>query len=134
MPLPKHGKRSRRCENLDSKPRGPRQRAHRAERAVLRPAGQRRTHHLGKTQVAPEGQGYISTPGIYSAEQVAGWKCVTSAVDACGGRMVLQLWHVGRISHPSFQPGGAKRIFLLRFNEYEPTGRGLIRASFFHVE
>src|SRR6516165_9952549 len=59
------------------------------------------------TQVAPEGQGYISTPGIHSAEQVAGWKCVTSAVHACGGRMVLQLWHVGRISHPSFQPGGA---------------------------
>src|SRR5215831_4912661 len=40
------------------------------------------------TQVAPEGQGYISTPGIYSAEQVAGWKCVTSAVHACSGRMV----------------------------------------------
>lgn len=59
------------------------------------------------TQVAPEGQGYISTPGIHSAEQVAGWKCVTSAVQACGGRMVAQLWHVGRISHPSFQPGGA---------------------------
>jgi N-ethylmaleimide reductase len=59
------------------------------------------------TQVAPEGQGYISTPGIHSAEQVAGWKCVTSAVHACGGRMLLQLWHVGRISHPSFQPGGA---------------------------
>jgi N-ethylmaleimide reductase len=58
------------------------------------------------TQVAPEGQGYISTPGIHSAEQVAGWKCVTSAVHACGGRMVAQLWHVGRISHPSFQPGG----------------------------
>ena len=51
------------------------------------------------TQVAPEGQGYISTPGIYSAEQVAGWKCVTSAVHAGGSRMVLQLWHVGRISH-----------------------------------
>jgi N-ethylmaleimide reductase len=62
------------------------------------------------TQVAPEGQGYISTPGIYSAEQVAGWKCVTSAVHAGGGRMVLQLWHVGRISHPSFQPGGALPI------------------------
>jgi N-ethylmaleimide reductase len=59
------------------------------------------------TQVAPEGQGYISTPGIHSAEQVAGWKCVTGAVHACGGRMVAQLWHVGRISHPSFQPGGA---------------------------
>jgi N-ethylmaleimide reductase len=62
------------------------------------------------THVAPEGRGYISTPGIYSAEQVAGWKCVTSAVDACGGRMVLQLWHVGRISHSSFQPGGALPI------------------------
>jgi N-ethylmaleimide reductase len=62
------------------------------------------------TQVAPEGQGYISTPGIHSAEQVAGWKCVTSAVEACGGRMVAQLWHVGRISHPSFQPGGALPI------------------------
>src|SRR5262245_12303896 len=62
------------------------------------------------TQVAPEGQGYISTPGIYSAEQVAGWKCVTSAVHASGGRMVLQLWHVGRISHPSFQPGGVLPI------------------------
>ena len=62
------------------------------------------------TQVAPEGQGYISTPGIYSAEQVAGWKCVTSAVHACGGRMELQLWHDGRISHPSFQPGGALPI------------------------
>jgi N-ethylmaleimide reductase len=58
------------------------------------------------TQVAPEGQGYISTPGIHSAEQVKGWQCVTGAVHACGGRIVLQLWHVGRISHQSFQPGG----------------------------
>jgi N-ethylmaleimide reductase len=59
------------------------------------------------TQVAPEGQGYISTPGIHSAEQIRGWQCVTGAVHACGGRIVLQLWHVGRISHQSFQPGGA---------------------------
>jgi N-ethylmaleimide reductase len=58
------------------------------------------------TQVAPEGQGYVSTPGIHSDKQVAAWKCVTGAVHACGGRMVLQLWHVGRISHPSFQPRG----------------------------
>ena len=58
------------------------------------------------TQVAPEGQGYISTPGIHSAEQIKGWKCVTGAVHVAGGRMVLQLWHVGRISHQSFQPGG----------------------------
>jgi N-ethylmaleimide reductase len=62
------------------------------------------------TQIAPEGQGYVTTPGIHSAEQVAGWKWVTGAVHACGGRIVLQLWHVGRISHPSFQPGGALPI------------------------
>jgi N-ethylmaleimide reductase len=59
------------------------------------------------TQICPEGQGYISTPGIHSAEQIQGWKCVTGAVHVSGGRIVLQLWHVGRISHPSFQPGGA---------------------------
>jgi len=59
------------------------------------------------TQIAPEGQGYISTPGIHSADQVEGWKCVTRAVHVAGGPVVLQLWHVGRISHPSFQPGGA---------------------------
>lgn len=58
------------------------------------------------TQVAPEGQGYISTPGIHSAEQIEGWKKVTAAVHAAGGRIVLQLWHVGRISHTTLQPGG----------------------------
>ena len=58
------------------------------------------------TQVAPEGQGHISTPGIHSADQIEGWKCVTGAVHVAGGRIVLQLWHVGRISHQSFQPGG----------------------------
>ncbi len=58
------------------------------------------------TQVTPEGQGYISTPGIHSAAQIEGWKKVTAAVHAAGGRIVLQLWHVGRISHTSLQPGG----------------------------
>ena len=58
------------------------------------------------TQITPEGQGYISTPGIHSREQIEGWKCVTKAVHVAGGHVVLQLWHVGRISHPSFQPGG----------------------------
>src|SRR5215831_16441399 len=62
------------------------------------------------TQISPEGQGYISTPGIHSAEQIEGWKCVTKAVHVAGGYIVLQLWHVGRISHPSFQPGGAAPI------------------------
>ena len=57
------------------------------------------------TQIAPEGMGYPDTPGIYSDEQVAGWRRVTDAVHTAGGQMVLQLWHVGRISHPSLQPG-----------------------------
>ncbi len=58
------------------------------------------------TQVVPEGQGYPMTPGIHSQAQVAGWRKVTDAVHAAGGRMALQLWHVGRVSHPVFQPGG----------------------------
>lgn len=58
------------------------------------------------TQVSPQGVGYPGTPGIHSAEQVAGWKQVTQAVHEQGGRIYLQLWHVGRISHPSLQPAG----------------------------
>jgi N-ethylmaleimide reductase len=58
------------------------------------------------TQIVPEGQGYLDTPGIHSREQIEGWKRVTSAVHARGGKIVLQLWHVGRISHVSLQPGG----------------------------
>ena len=48
------------------------------------------------SQVVPEGQGYISTPGVHSDEQVAGWRQVTDAVHAAGGLIFLQLWHVGR--------------------------------------
>ena len=59
------------------------------------------------TQVSPQGLGYPGTPGIHSAAQVAGWKLVTEAVHRAGGRIFLQLWHVGRISHPSLQPDGA---------------------------
>ncbi|MDO9353927.1 MAG: alkene reductase, partial [Solirubrobacteraceae bacterium] len=58
------------------------------------------------TQISAEGQGYLDTPGIYSAEQVAGWKKVTDAVHAKGGKIVVQLWHVGRISHLSLLPKG----------------------------
>lgn len=58
------------------------------------------------TQISPEGKGYSFTPGIHSDEQVAGWKRVTDAVHAAGGRIVLQLWHVGRMSHESFHPDG----------------------------
>jgi N-ethylmaleimide reductase len=59
------------------------------------------------TQVSPQGLGYPATPGIHSPEQVAGWKLVTDAVHQHGGRIFLQLWHVGRISHPDLQPDGA---------------------------
>lgn len=58
------------------------------------------------SQVSPQGMGYPNTPGIYSAEQVAGWRLVTDAVHAKGGNIFLQLWHVGRISHPDLQPNG----------------------------
>ncbi len=57
------------------------------------------------TSVTPMGVGYPDTPGIWSPEQVAGWKLVTSAVHAAGGRILLQLWHVGRISDPSYLNG-----------------------------
>lgn len=58
------------------------------------------------TQISQQGQGYAWTPGIHSDAQIAGWRRVTDAVHAAGGRMFLQLWHVGRVSHPVFQPGG----------------------------
>jgi N-ethylmaleimide reductase len=59
------------------------------------------------SQISPQGKGYPGTPGCYSPEQVEGWRLVTNAVHARGGHIFLQLWHVGRISHPSLQPGGA---------------------------
>ncbi|MBK1825490.1 alkene reductase [Haloferula rosea] len=57
------------------------------------------------TSVTPRGVGYPNTPGIWSDEQVDGWKQVTDAVHAEGGLMMLQLWHVGRISHPTYLDG-----------------------------
>jgi N-ethylmaleimide reductase len=57
------------------------------------------------TQVSPQGVGYVRTPGIHSAEQVAGWTRITEAVHRAGGKIFLQLWHVGRISHPDFHGG-----------------------------
>jgi N-ethylmaleimide reductase len=57
-------------------------------------------------QISPQGQGYPWTPGIHTAEQIEGWRRVADEVHAAGGHLFLQLWHVGRISHPSFQPKG----------------------------
>lgn len=58
------------------------------------------------TQISQQGQGYPQTPGIYTAEQVGGWKPIVEAVKAKGGIFFLQLWHVGRISHSSLQANG----------------------------
>ena len=58
------------------------------------------------SQISRQGQGYLWTPGIYSDAQVEGWRKVTDAVHAAGGKIVVQLWHVGRVSHTSLQPGG----------------------------
>jgi len=78
------------------------------------------------TQVSPRGQGYAGTPGIHSAEQVAGWKLVTDAVHAAGGRIFAQLWHVGRISHPSLQPGGALPVAP---SAIAPAGQAMTREG-----
>jgi N-ethylmaleimide reductase len=56
------------------------------------------------TNISPQGRGYAYTPGIFSKEQVAGWRIVTDAVHKADGRIFCQLWHVGRISHPDLQP------------------------------
>lgn len=71
---------------------------------------QRASAGLILTEASPicaEGHGYPRTPGIHTPEQIAGWKQVTDAVHGAGGKIALQLWHVGRISHPDLQPGGA---------------------------
>ena len=57
-------------------------------------------------QISPQGQGYPWTPGIFTAEQIEGWRGVADEIHAAGGHVFLQLWHVGRISHPSLQPQG----------------------------
>lgn len=62
------------------------------------------------TSVSPSGYGYPNTPGIHTEAQVAGWKKITSEVHAKGGHMYLQLWHVGRISHPAYQEDGTQPV------------------------
>ncbi|MEL6059517.1 MULTISPECIES: alkene reductase [Methylobacterium] len=62
------------------------------------------------TQIEPRGQGYAWTPGMHSSEQVEGWRKITAAVHAEGSIIFAQLWHVGRVSHHSLQPGGAAPV------------------------
>ena len=77
------------------------------------------------SQVSPQGVGYVRTPGIHSAAQIAGWKKVTEAVHARGGRIFLQLWHVGAVSHPDFH-GGALPVSASAFN---PNGKMYVPAG-----
>ncbi len=75
------------------------------------------------TQVSMQGQGYAWTPGIHSREQVEGWRLVTDAVHKAGGLIFLQLWHVGRISHPSLQPDG---MLPVAPSAIKPSGQAFI--------
>ena len=75
------------------------------------------------SQVSQQGQGYQDTPGIYSRDQIAGWRKVTDRVHADGGRIFLQAWHVGRISHTSLQPGDGAPVApsAIRFTRPDKT-------------
>ena len=79
------------------------------------------------TQISPQGKGYAFTPGIYNHGQVDGWKVITEAVHEVGGRIFLQLWHVGRISHPSLQPDGALPVAP---SAIKPEGQAFTETGF----
>jgi N-ethylmaleimide reductase len=78
------------------------------------------------TQVSLQGQGYAWTPGIHSLEQIEGWRLVTEAVHKAGGLIFLQLWHVGRISHPALQPDG---MLPVAPSAIRPAGQAFIENS-----
>ena len=93
------------------------------------------------SQVSPQGVGYPNTPGIHTDLQVEGWHLVTDAVHRRAGRIFLQLWHVGRISHPSLQPNREApvapsairptgEVFLLDMLQQFVTQRGQGRYNF----
>jgi len=79
------------------------------------------------TNITVEGRGYAWTPGIYNAEQVAAWKKVTDAVHEEGGKIFLQLWHVGRISHPDLQPDGRLPVAP---SAVKPSGQAFTESGF----
>ncbi|HEY0276489.1 MAG TPA: alkene reductase [Paenirhodobacter sp.] len=83
------------------------------------------------TQISAIGQGYAWTPGVYTPQQVAGWQKVTAAVHAAGGRIVCQLWHVGRISHPSIILGGEMPVGPSAISAHAKTfdGEGFIETA-----
>ena len=78
------------------------------------------------TQISLQGQGYAWTPGIHSREQVEGWKLVSGAVHRAGGLIFMQLWHVGRISHPALQPDN---MLPVAPSALKPTGEAFIEGE-----
>jgi len=81
--------------------------------------------------MSPKGVGYVRTPGIYSPEQVAGWKAVTTAVHQAGSKIFLQLWHVGRVSHSDFHGGDlpvAPSALPVEGNVHTPMGKKKIET------
>jgi N-ethylmaleimide reductase len=83
------------------------------------------------TQISPMGKGYINTPGIHSPEQVRGWSRIVESVHRSGGRIFLQLWHVGRISHSSLLPNNAQPVApsAIRANSKTLIATGLAPVS-----
>ena len=79
------------------------------------------------TNISQQGKGYAFTPGIYTDQQVNGWRLVTDEVHAAGGRIYCQLWHVGRISHPSLQPGGGLPVAP---SAVRPAGQAFTETGF----
>ena len=92
--------------------------------------GQRATAGLivsEASQISQQGKGYAFTPGIYTDEQVAGWRLVTDAVHKRGGHIFCQLWHVGRISHPDLQPNGGLPVAP---SAIRPEGKAFTESGF----
>ena len=78
------------------------------------------------TAISPDGFGWADTPGLWSAEQVRGWRRVTDAVHAAGGRIIAQLWHTGAIAHPDLRGGTQPRrhpTLICCQSSVTPTGR-----------
>jgi N-ethylmaleimide reductase len=83
------------------------------------------------SQISQQGQGYIHTPGIYTDEQARGWRRINDAVHEKGGKIFIQLWHVGRISHVSLQAGGAAPVApsAIRANSKTFVASGFVETS-----
>ena len=79
--------------------------------------------------VSPFGHGYHDTPGIHTREQAEGWKPVVDAVHEVGSRMFLQLWHVGRMSHPDLQPGNVLPVGPWPCRRTKRSTRGTVRRT-----